>query len=479
MEHLAGKHIVVVGGGQAGFSIVSKLRSEGFPGKITLVCGESVPPYQRPPLSKSYLLGEMERERLFFRPTSYYDENDITLKLNSWAKAIDRDTKTITLPGESIQYDMLALATGAAPRTLPEEIGGELENIHAIRSITDIDKVKPLFRKGAKVLIVGGGYIGLEAAAVASKLGLKVTLVEAADRVLQRVAAAQTSQHFRALHSDHGVIVLESKGLTMFDRSSNSPASGPETSRYVQDLQSNHGVEVIEGGQLEELVPAEGPKDGLGDPVELGYAGSAKLGGGSEISLDFALVGVGIAPSTQLAEKAGLDVENGICVDEYARTSDESIWAAGDCASFMLNGERIRLESVQNAIGQGEVAALSMIGKGTVYMPVPWFWSDQYDTKLQIAGLNTGYDSVIVRPGKVKEEILAEEAANTGAVTIKRRLEDTPVSHWYYKGDQLLAVDAINDPKAYMVGKKLLEMGRSPAKSVVENPETDLKSLIR
>jgi len=400
-------HIVVIGGGQAGASLVAKLRSDGFDGEITLICEEPVPPYQRPPLSKAYLLGEMEEERLYLRPASFYDDHGISLKLGLRAEAIDRAAGTVTAGGKTLSYDQLALVTGSVPRRLPAVIGGALAGVYTVRTLADVDAMAQEFAEGRRVLIVGGGYIGLEAAAVAAKKGLRVTLVEMADRILKRVAAPETSDWFRALH----------KG---------------------------HGVDLREGTGLERL---------LGEDRVAG----ARLGDGTEIGVDFVIVGVGISPAAGLAEAAGLDCEDGVLVDDRGRTSDPAIWAAGDCTRLPYRGERIRLESVQNAIDQAEAVARNMLGADAPYEPQPWFWSDQYDVHLQIAGLNTGYDRVVVRAGE-------KEGAR---------------SHWYYAGDRLLAVDAMNDARAYMVGKRLLEAGRSPGAAAIADPATDLKALLR
>ncbi len=399
--------IIVIGGGQAGSSLVAKLRGLGFEGDVTLIGEEPVPPYQRPPLSKAYLLGDMEAERLYLRPRAFYADQKITLKLGAPVEAIDRLEKTVTVGGETLAYDQLALTTGSVPRRLPAAIGGALDGVYEVRTLADVDRMAPEFRDGARVLVIGGGYIGLEAAAVARKLGLEVTLVEMAERILQRVAAPETSDFFRDLHSGHGVDIREGAGLAR--------------------------------------LTGEGRVTG------------AELSDGSSLEIDFALVGVGIAPGTALAEAAGLQIDNGIMVDGDGRTSDPAIWAAGDCASFPVGGRRLRLESVQNAIDQAEAVAANMLGAGTAYVPKPWFWSDQYDVKLQIAGLNTGYDSVVVRAGD----------------------RDGAVSHWYFRGPQLLAVDAMNDGRNYMIGKRLIESGRSPAPETIADPATDMKALMK
>ena len=397
--------IVVVGAGQAAASLVAKLRALGCDGPITVIGEEPVPPYQRPPLSKAYLLGEMALERLFLRPESFFAENDITLRTGARVDRIDRDAKQVALEdGETLSYDMLALTTGAVPNRLPNAIGGDLGGVYTVRTLADVDAMAPEFRPGAKALIVGGGYIGLEAAAVASKKGLSVTLVEMAPRILQRVAAPETSDYFRALHE-------------------------------------SHGVEIREGCGLERLTGEE-------------HVSGAKLTDGSELDVDFVIVGVGIRPDIALAEQAGLEIDNGIAVDALGRTSDPSIWAAGDCAAFPHGEGRLRLESVGNAIDMGELVAANMLGHGIPYVPKPWFWSDQYDVKLQIAGLNTGYDEIVTR-----------------------RSGDA-ISFWYYAGDRLLALDAMNDPRAYMVGKRLIEAGKSPGKGAVANPGVELKTLL-
>ena len=399
------ERIVVIGAGQAGASLVAKLRADGFDGKITLIGQEAVPPYQRPPLSKAYLLGDMALERLYLRPASFYDEHDIDLLLGAPVTAIDRIARTVTVGGQVIAYDQLALTTGTVPRNLPAAMGGALAGVHTVRTLADVDAMAPEFVAGRQLVIIGGGYIGLEAAAVAAKRGLDVTVVEMAPRILQRVAAPETSDAIRALHQSHGVRILENTGLT-----------------------------ALEG---EDRVTA------------------VRLANGDVLPADFVIAGIGVVPDTALADAAGLYLENGIAVDAQGRTSDHKVWAAGDCASFPWRGQRLRLESVQNAVDQAELVAQNMLGAGLDYDPMPWFWSDQYDLKLQIAGLNLGYDRVAVR-----------DAAGVR-------------SHWYYAGDKLLAVDALNDPRAFMLAKRLIAAGRSPDPAEVTDPATDLKSLLQ
>ena len=320
--------------------------------------------------------------------------------------AIDPAARTVTVAGESVGYTDLALTTGSTPRRLPAAIGGDLAGVYTVRSLQDVDAMRSEFRPGARLVIVGGGYIGLEAAAVASKLGLEVTVLEMAPRILQRVASPETADYIRALHAAHGVTILEATGL---DR----------------------------------LLGA-------------GRVSGARLTDGRELAADFVIVGVGVTPNTGLAAGTGIALDNGIATDTLGRTSAPQVWSAGDCASFPWRGGRIRLESVGNAIDQAEGVADNILGAGVDYVAAPWFWSDQYECKLQIAGLNTGYDRTVTRQG-------AGDA----------------LSIWYYAGDTLLALDAMNDARAYMVGKRLIEAGKSPAPALITDPSTDLKALLK
>ena len=395
--------VVIAGAGQAGATLAAKLRALGHAGEIVMLGDEPALPYQRPPLSKAYLLGEMAQDRLWLRAPEFWDENRVELRLGQPVTGLDPAARTVTAGGQAVSYDHLVLTTGSKPRALPAAIGGALEGVHTVRSLADVDAMRPAFQPGRRVIIVGGGYIGLEAAAVASKMGLQVTVLEMAHRILQRVAAPETSDRVRALHQAHGVTILESTGL--------------------------------------ERLVGEGRVTG------------AILMDGRTLPADFVIVGVGVVPNTGLAEAAGLTLDNGIATDAMGRTSDTAIWAAGDCASFPWAGGRLRLESVGNAIDMAEAVAANILGANEPYEAKPWFWSDQYDLKLQIAGLNTGYDHVILR--------------QVGGGT----------SVWYYRGDNLLAVDAMNDPRAYMVGKRLIEAGKSPTPDAVRTIP-DLKSLL-
>ncbi|QFQ87785.1 NAD(P)-binding protein [Paracoccus kondratievae] len=401
-------NIVILGAGQAAASLAAKLRALGHQGGIAIIGDEPAPPYQRPPLSKAYLLGDMGLDRLTLRAPEWWEEQRITLHLGEKALRIDRDRRVVVTDRGEHPYDQLALTLGATPRRLPEAMGGALPGVHVVRSLADIAGLKPELVAGRRLVVIGGGYIGLEAAAVARKLGLEVTLVEAAPRILGRVAAPETAAMIRDLHTAHGVQVLEGTGITRI------------TGQTAAD-----GVELADGRHL----PA-----------------------------DLVICGIGIWPETALAGAAGLTLNNGIATDGQGRTSDPAIWAAGDCASFPApdtcpGGGQLRLESVGNAIDMAEAVAANMLGAGADYVPKPWFWSDQFDAKLQIAGLNLGYDRVVTR------------TAEPGG------------SVWYFRDGRLIAVDALNDARAYMIGKRLIEAGRSPTPEAVAEAG-DLKALM-
>ena len=401
--------IVVVGAGQAAASFVARHVALGNPQPLLLIGAEPLPPYQRPPLSKKYLLGQLERERLFIRPPEWFDEQGVTTRFGTRVAAIrPADRQIVTADGETIDYDRLLLCTGSSARGLPAAIGGELEGVYRLRSMADIDAMAPEFTAGRRLLIIGGGYIGLEAAASARQLGLAVTVLEMAERIMQRVAAAETSDYFRRLHRAHGVEIREATRLL----------------RLLDDA---------------------------------GRVCGAELEGGETLPADLVLVGIGGTPNVELAAAAGLEIDNGIVVDAQCRSSDANIFAAGDCASFTRDGRRVRLESVQNAADQGDLIARVIAGESVSYAATPWFWSDQYDCKLQIVGLNLGHDKTVVRRGD----------------------SDAVMSVWYYAGERLLAIDAMNDPKAYAFGRMLIEAGKNPAPAVVADPATDLRLLAR
>ena len=398
---------IVIGAGQAGAEVVSKLRDQGHEDRLVLIGQENYLPYQRPPLSKKYMAGEMTLERLFLRPKEFYTEKNVELHIGKSALRIDPDQKIVEFNDGNLDYDHLVLATGSRPRDLPPYIGGKVKNLFTMRDLNDANSIGAFMKSGMRLLIVGGGYIGLEAAATARKFGVDVTLVEIEERILKRVAAKETSDYIRSLHISNGVNIKEAVGL----------------------------------GKLE-----------IADDKVL----SASLTDGSDINVDFVIVGIGITPNTELAEGANLKINNGIFINDKCQTSVSNIYAAGDCTSFEYKDTLVRLESVGNAIDQATIVAQNIMKQNTNYIPKPWFWSDQYDLKLQIAGLNTGYDEVVVRKGKNKQ-----------------------VSHWYFKGQSLLAVDALNDPRCYMIGKRLIEENKSPPKNQLRDENFNLKVLLK
>jgi 3-phenylpropionate/trans-cinnamate dioxygenase ferredoxin reductase subunit len=378
------ERIVVVGAGQAGVQAVASLRAEGFAGEIALLGDEPFPPYQRPPLSKAYLSGEFVRERLFLKPDSFYAESACELRLATRVKAIDRAAKKTEFEdGSALAYDKLILTTGARVRRLPVP-GDRLEGVHYLRGIADVDAIRPRLKQGTRLAVVGGGYIGLEVAAVAVKLGAEVSVIEAANRVMVRAVTPQLSAYYERTHRAHGVKLL--LGATAEAFLGNS---------QVDAVKTNLGT-----------VPA-----------------------------DLVLVGIGIVPNCELAQKAGLACDNGIMVDEFGATSDPGIFAAGDCTSHPdFYGARVRLESVQNAIDQARHVALSVIGKPSPYREVPWFWSDQYDLKLQIAGLARPSDVVVPRGDPV-----------TGKFAV-----------FHLRDGVVVAVEAVNSAPDYIIGRRLI-----------------------
>ncbi|UWM84854.1 NAD(P)/FAD-dependent oxidoreductase [Rhizobium sp. SRDI969] len=378
------KRIVIVGAGQAGLAAATKLRQEGFQGAITMLGDEGAMPYQRPPLSKAYLLGKLEAERLSFRNSDFFYLRNIGICQNEPALEIDRVTKGVVTAHGRHLYDHLILATGAGPIKLPASMAEGIDNIFYLRNKADADRLRPILREGAQLLVVGGGYIGLEVAAASRQVGAQVTLVEMAPRILNRVAAEPTASYFRRLHSSQGVDIREGIGLT-----------------------------------------------GLKPD---GAAITATLADESTLTIDAVVVGIGVRPNVGLAEAVGLATDGGILVDEFGRTSDPSIWAAGDCASFSYQGEMTRIESVPHAIDQAEHVARNILGAELPYRPRPWFWSHQYSTKLQIAGFNRGYDRATVSQG------IAE-----GSMTVS-----------YFREERLIAVDCLNDARSFMLAKRQL-----------------------
>jgi 3-phenylpropionate/trans-cinnamate dioxygenase ferredoxin reductase subunit len=394
--------IVIVGAGQAGASLAAKLRELGHAGPITLIGEEAYLPYERPPLSKAYLLGKLERDRLFLRPADFYAKRGIDVITATRVRAIDRARRHVLLDAGQLEYDVLALTTGSQARRLPASLGAGLSGVFTIRTLADVDALAKAHRPQGHALLVGGGYIGLEAAAVLRSLGMRVTLVEVADRLLQRVASPETAGYFRALHLRHGVDIREATAL--------------------------------------DHLTGEGQVSG------------AVLSDGTCLDVDLVIVGIGVVPCDALARDSGLETEGGVVVDEHGCTGDPAVWAAGDCTLFPYKGRRVRLESVPNAIEQANLVAANILGARESYRPVPWFWSDQYDVKLQIAGLSAGYDRVVVRHGR----------------------REGSVSHWHFVGTTLLAVDAMNDPRSFMLAKQLLQAGTPVEPDRISDPALEL-----
>ena len=406
---MSSRHIVIVGGGQAAAQAILTLRQKNFDGRITLVGEESLPPYQRPPLSKKYLAGELARERLFLRPPVFYEKNAVEMRLGVRAEEIEPDRRRVRLDdGRTLDYDGLLLATGSRVRRL-NIAGSDLGGIHYVRNVADVDSISGAIKPGNRLAVVGAGYIGLEVAAVAATRGLKVTVLEAVDRVMARVVCPEVSQFYFDRHTRSGVDIRCATAISGF----------------------------IGDGRVEAVAAADG----------------------EIIPCDLAIVGIGIEPVAELAEDAGLTCENGIRVDEFARTEDKAITAAGDCTNHpsRLYGRRVRLESVQNAIDQAKIAAASLLGEDQPYDTVPWFWSDQYNLKLQIAGLSQDHDRVVMR---------GEPGAGRFAA-------------FYLRDGVLQAVDAVNSPKDFMLGKRLVMQRAAPPLERLADPETDLAALLR
>jgi 3-phenylpropionate/trans-cinnamate dioxygenase ferredoxin reductase component len=344
--------IVIVGAGQAADQAVHTLRRKGFTGKLTLVGDEPWLPYQRPPLSKKFLAGALERDRLLFHPEHFYIEHTVETRLGRRVEEIDRGSRRIRLDdGTQLPYDALMLATGSRPRLLPIP-GSDLRGVHTLRTIADVDRIRADMGSGRRLVVIGGGYIGLETAATARELGLDVTVLEMADRVMNRVTSK-------------------------------------EVSRFYETEHARHGVRILNNSKVESLV---------GD-TDSGRVRAVLTDDGAEHPADLVIVGVGVVASDELAVTAGLKCANGIVVDQHCATSDPAIYAAGDCTNHpsLHYGRRLRLESVDNAFEQAASAAQNLLGAQTVHDKVPWFWSDQYDLKLIIVGICEGYDTVIVR----------------------------------------------------------------------------------
>jgi 3-phenylpropionate/trans-cinnamate dioxygenase ferredoxin reductase subunit len=401
------KRIVIAGAGHAAGQVVASLAQRKFAGNVVLVGDESFLPYQRPPLSKKFLAGEMRAERLFFRPASFYENAGVDVRLDTRISALDRSAKTLTTTsGDEIAYDTLVLATGSRVRVIPVA-GQELAGVHYLRNIGDVNTIRAALENTKRVVIVGAGYIGLEVAAVTRQLGFDVTVIEMADRVLSRVVSPQISEFFQNEHRTRGVKLELSTSLKAFIGDSRVSA-----------------VETTDGRRFD---------------------------------ADLVIVGAGILPNTELAEAAGLSVDNGIVVDDHCLSSDPDIYAVGDCTSHpsRIYGRDLRLESVHNALEQAKTAAANICGEDLQYSQVPWFWSDQYDLKLQIAGLSEGYDELVIRGNP----------------------EERSFACLYLKGKRLIAIDAINAPRDFMQAKPLIENAAAPDRVKLADTKTMLKEL--
>jgi len=380
------EEIVIIGAGQAGAQVAQSLRQGGFEGPLRLIGEEPHPPYQRPPLSKKFLAGEVGAEGLWLRPPAFFTTNNIDLIPNTKVVAIDRAAKRLKLAnGDTLPYGKLVLATGTNARLLKLE-GTDKKGILTLRSIADVNLIRDILQTSRSIAIIGAGYIGLEVAAVAKGLGKNVTVIEAQDRPMKRVVSQTVSDYFAGLHKRRGI-----------------------------DLRLNTGIEAIEGG----------------DSVT-----GVKLSSGETVPAELVLVAVGAEPNDHLAAEAGLEVDNGILVDGCGQTSDPDIFAAGDCTRFYSNRYQrsVRMESVQNAIDQAKAVAQALLGQDVDYDPLPWFWSDQYEIKLQIAGLSEGYDDTRV----------------VGAP------EDSKFYVAYLNNNRLIAVDSINSPRSHMMARRVI-----------------------
>ena len=376
---------IIAGAGHAGGQTALSLRQAGYEGRI-IVCGdEPVPPYQRPPLSKKYLSGELALERVFLRPETFYSGHDIELRLGNAVRELDPERRTIVLEdGEALAFTDLVIATGSRPRRL-DTPGATLGNIFYLRTLEDADAIRNALVAGRRLVVVGGGYIGLEIASTAKGLGLEVCVIEAADRILGRVTAPEMSDYYTRAHRTRGVDIRLSAGVAAFE--------------------GNGMVEAVDCGS--ETIPA-----------------------------DVVVIGIGIVPDVRLAASAGLDCDDGIVVDERCATSADHVYAVGDCTRHPnpILGRSLRLESVQNALEQARTAASNIVGTPAKYEQVPWFWSDQFDLKLQMVGMSRGYDTV-VRRGSMDADDFAM---------------------FYLKDGVLIAVDAVNRPREFMACRKLV-----------------------
>ena len=401
-------HVIVAGAGHAAGQLVASLKQKKYPGRITLIGDEPWYPYQRPPLSKKFLAGELPAERLYFKPASFYDDPNIEVLLGTRVLAVDRAGKAVEIEnGDRLEYGTLVLATGSRVRRLPLA-GSELAGVHYLRGIDDVNGLRPDLDGSRRVVIIGAGYIGLEVAAVARSLGNAVTVVEMEERVMSRVVSPQVSTFYQDVHREHGVTIMLAAGVQ----------------RIVGEERVS-GIELADGRILE---------------------------------ADSVVIGIGILPNVELAADAGLEVDDGVLVDDRCRTGDTAIFAIGDCTRHpnAILGRNLRLESVHNALEQAKTAAANICGEDVIYAQVPWFWSDQFDLKLQIAGLSQGYDQVVIR---------GEPASRS-------------FSCLYLKDGVLIAVDAVNKPKDFMQSKALISIHARIEPALLADGDVELKDMV-
>ncbi len=402
------RDVLIVGGGHAGAMAAIGLRQNGFTGSIAMVGDEAALPYERPPLSKAYLNGSLEQHRLYLRKAEFWQERDIDVRLSTSVTRLDAQDRTATLSsGETVRFTWCILATGGRARPLPVP-GADLAGVHYLRTLADVDGIRASLTPGARLAVVGGGYIGLEVAASARKLGHEVTLIEALDRVLARVTSPVVSRFFESKHTAEGVNIL-----------------------------LNTGVTAIEG---------EGRVSGV------------RLSTGEVVAADAVVVGIGIIPNCELAIETGLACDNGIVVDELCRTANPNIFAIGDVARHpnVFAPGPLRLESVPNAVDQAKTVVGVITGNPVAYADLPWFWSDQYDIKLQSAGLAIDYDDIVVRGSP----------------------EASPFSVCYLRNGTLIAIDCINSIKDFMAAKKLIAARAAPDRAQLADQSIALKDLM-
>ena len=403
------ENLVIVGGGQSAAQCVLTLKRNDFKNKITLISEEKHIPYQRPPLSKEYLSDEVTLERVYMKSKEFYDQNNVEIISSTKVIAIDRNKKSLTLSNtENLQYENLVLATGSRVRKLEVE-GSHLSNINYLRTIEEADQLKKYFKLGKKLVVIGAGYIGLEVAAAAIKKGLGVTVIEMDDRVMKRTV-------------------------------------DPIISKYFDSLHRSKGAEIILNAALERF---EGRKE-----VEKVICSNGKI-----LEADGVVVGVGIIPNQEIAKSAGLKCNNGIVVDKFGRTEDPFIFACGDCTNHpnpSLN-KNLRLESVHNALEQAKTVAFSLIGKPEKYDQIPWFWSDQYEEKLQIVGLSGDHDEIVTRGSMAEGNFML----------------------FFLKKGELIAINSVNNPKEFLISKKLVANKLKISSDVLCDQSTDLKSLLK